>query len=531
MLSPSTCIKALLLVAFFLFGGSAYAAKIETLVMPGPLITGHADVESECTRCHSRFSQEAQNILCLDCHENVAADLNAKEGFHGLMGFNETDTCSHCHTDHKGRDAEVTGLDREFFNHEKTDFPLVGGHQKQSCDSCHKKDKKWREAPSDCYSCHEKRDAHKGKLGEKCADCHSPESWLKQKFDHDKTDFPLKGAHQKVQCNACHPNERYRDVPTDCVSCHRGDDIHRGGYEETCDSCHSNDKWKGAQFDHSKTDFALSGAHEETKCSNCHAVGVKASTLEVKCVSCHQVNDVHRGRNGNDCKSCHSTKGWDKTQFDHDKDTKFSLIGEHEKASCNSCHAGGIKKNATVRDCKACHSTEDPHKGELGDECDSCHKPTGWHDDTRFDHDLTGMPLYGMHAIAECESCHTSGQYVAVPLECTGCHREDDVHKGSLENKCGSCHNANGWLYWNYNHDLTDFPLTGSHSDLACASCHKKAPPENTAQTCISCHKANDLHQGRFGRNCERCHSTEAFDIILNRTLDSGQERGNEPSN
>ncbi|MDF1762258.1 MAG: cytochrome C [Oleibacter sp.] len=524
MSSPFTCIRLLMLVACVLFGESAYATKIETLVMPGLLIEGHADIESECISCHSRFSPKAQSSLCLDCHKLVAADVNAKEGFHGRMDFSETDSCSLCHTDHKGRNADITGLNSEFFDHEKTDFPLIGRHKSQQCSSCHTDGKKWREAPSGCFSCHEKDDAHKGQLGKMCADCHSSSSWLKQSFDHNETNFALKGAHQEVQCNACHPNETYKNVPMDCVSCHRGDDVHRGGYEQKCDTCHGNVKWKEAKFNHNDTDFALTGVHQKTTCSSCHAVGEIASTIPTSCVSCHLVNDVHRGRNGDDCKSCHGTDDWSKPRFDHDRDTQFSLIGIHKVVTCNSCHAGGIKENAPVRECVECHKANDPHKGELGDACDDCHKPTGWHDSTHFDHELTGMPLYGMHALAECEGCHKSGQYAAVPTACIECHKSDDVHKGALEEQCGECHNANGWMFWNYNHDLTNFPLTGNHTDLACESCHKSSPPQNTPKDCFSCHKSDDVHLGRFGRNCERCHSTKAFDVNLIMTPNGDRE-------
>ena len=59
-------------------------AQIETLVMPGDVIEGHAEYEAECGSCHQAFQRSKQRALCLDCHEDINADIAAKSGFHGL---------------------------------------------------------------------------------------------------------------------------------------------------------------------------------------------------------------------------------------------------------------------------------------------------------------------------------------------------------------------------------------------------------------------------------------------------------------
>ena len=64
-----------------LFMNTANAADIETLLMPGKVIQGHAKYESECSRCHARFKKSTQSQLCRDCHEKIDADLLAGEGF------------------------------------------------------------------------------------------------------------------------------------------------------------------------------------------------------------------------------------------------------------------------------------------------------------------------------------------------------------------------------------------------------------------------------------------------------------------
>ena len=36
---------------------------------------------------------------------------------------------------------------------------------------------------------------------------------------------------------------------------------------------------------------------------------------------------------------------------------------------------------------------------------------------------------------------------------------------------------------------------------------------------CFGCHAADDVHNGGFGRNCERCHTEEKFDKVDMNTL------------
>ena len=55
-------------------------AQIETLVMPGKVIEGHAEYEEDCNACHAKFKRAEQRTLCLDCHEDVAADITARIG-------------------------------------------------------------------------------------------------------------------------------------------------------------------------------------------------------------------------------------------------------------------------------------------------------------------------------------------------------------------------------------------------------------------------------------------------------------------
>jgi hypothetical protein len=73
----------------------AAAAGIESLVMPGKLVEGHAEYEDDCDKCHRPFSKESQKQLCRDCHEKVDADIQGETGFHGRSSARNGE-CSHC---------------------------------------------------------------------------------------------------------------------------------------------------------------------------------------------------------------------------------------------------------------------------------------------------------------------------------------------------------------------------------------------------------------------------------------------------
>lgn len=419
----------------------------EKLVMPGELIKGHLKEEKDCGNCHVPFARHAQSSKCLDCHKDVAADRKGTRGFHGRDAQAAKAECRTCHGDHKGRDADIVGLDKETFNHASTEFKLVAGHARAPCGSCHATGVKFRKAPSKCNDCHKTIDPHHGRLGDKCETCHSVEpGWKKTStFDHGKTKFPLRDAHAKVTCQACHTGERYKDLATDCASCHRLQDAHHGRYGAKCESCHTAVKWPEARFDHGRTKFPLAGQHARTRCDACHSGDLYADKLPLACVGCHK--------------------------------------------------------------------KDDPHKGQLGDTCERCHKDTGWRGKVAFNHELSRFPLIGLHAAVPCEECHRSASYKSAPRDCAGCHK-DEHHAGRLGPACGKCHNPNGWALWRFDHDRqTKYPLTGAHRGLDCAACHKQTqvPKAIAPKDCYACHSGDDAHQGAFGRACETCHTTTRF--------------------
>jgi hypothetical protein len=575
---------ALLHLAATVAGLPAAGQGIESVIMPGKVIEGHAKLEARCDSCHVRFDKAAQSPLCAQCHKEVAADVRARTGYHGRAPEAQGKECRACHTEHKGRDARIAALDEGKFDHARTDFALRGGHAKPGleCKSCHAAGKRWREAPHECVECHRKDDTHKGALGSKCADCHGERSWKETGFDHDKTrfglagkhagakcaachekgykdtprecaachrkddahkgrygakcetchdarnwdnhfphdtrtKFPLGGKHRLAKCDSCHKTPLYREpLPTSCVSCHRGDDVHKGAQGEACQKCHNDRGWKGAAFDHDReTKFPLRFKHKEAKCESCHKAGLKAK-LRKDCIACHQADDRHKGGFGEKCESCHVDRSWKQLAFDHERDAGYELEGKHAAVKCESCHKGNPYTVQTPVLCQACHGAKDPHQGQSGDRCEKCHDAASW-TRTSFNHAKSRFPLAGSHVKVACDSCHKSKRYKDAPSGCDGCHAKEDVHKRTLGPRCETCHNVRTWKGWDFDHARrTKYPLEGGHRKVACAACHTR-PSDGRLETptaCFACHRGDDVHGGGFGTSCERCHEVSSWRTI-----------------
>jgi hypothetical protein len=509
-----------ILIALYQFRGPRQEVSIENVVMPGLLTKAHVEYESQCAKCHAPFTKEAQGRLCMDCHKEIKEDIGSRQGFHGNMAETSAIVCISCHTEHQGRDGDIAGLDKSGFNHDLTDFPLRGAHARTDLDclTCHRPGKKYRQASTTCSSCHQDMDIHKGQLGSDCAKCHNPTSWQGTYFDHADTSFPLMGKHRDVTCNACHLNETYKDTPKVCVSCHLINDVHNSPREERCERCHSLEGWRGVVFDHNKeTEFFLKDRHTRAGCAACHRDLLFTVKLARECIVCHQGDDVHKGKHGQRCEDCHATAGWEEAKFDHDLNTDFPLRGRHREASCEACHKETVQASRIEKICQSCHMADDVHHGALGPRCESCHNEYDWGKDIRFDHDLNRFPLIGMHSVTACKECHLTPEFKNTQMDCIACHKTDDYHKAVLGTNCGTCHNPNGWRLWEFDHNTqTGFSLEGAHASLVCEDCHQSAMGKEVRKStnCAACHDQDDAHNGRFGRQCERCHTVNSFKVI-----------------
>ena len=515
-------------------------SALNAQISPGPLAKAHQNLsgDTNCTKCHE-VSTRAPSFHCLECHREIAAELQQNHGLHSTFPRSgpEGAACVKCHSDHNGVTFQMIHWDPTptGFDHAKTGYTLDGKHVGVSCRSCHtaqhismqarpllgSKDlnRTWMGLSPRCGTCHE--DKHQGRFGSDCARCHSTTDWKsamvsKEGFDHSKTRYPLTGEHRYVLCKSCHtPGEdgqpRYSGLASaNCTDCHRVDP-HKGAFKQGCDSCHTTFTWKkstfAGTFDHSKTQFPLVGKHTSVGCVECHAAGdFKSPIAHDACADCHKP-DPHGGQfakrsDGGKCESCHTVQGWSPSTFsvaDHAK-TAFPLIFPHAQVECASCHVpAGKETQFKIKSalCVDCH--KDEHAGQFAaapwnNRCEKCHNGATFQT-TSYSlalHQRSNFPLTEGHIAVPCIQCHkvTAGTKV-IPYHfsqrgCTTCH--DDVHHGQFAERmsardasgkllgCETCHSTKEWSdLRKFNHDSTRFPLVGSHRALACAECHK--PP------------------------------------------------------
>ena len=198
-----------------------------------------------------------------------------------------------------------------------------------------------------------------------------------------------------------------------------------------------------------------------------------------------------------ECKQCH-------TKFDR-KAQDGLCVECHKEVGADVRGKTGVHGKMKQQTCRTCHTD---HKGRAALIADF--------DKTKFDHTPTDFVLRAKHQKVECVKCHVSGKkFRDAPLECNGCHRKDDVHKGSLGVKCADCHNENLWKEAKFDHDATRFALTGKHVDTKCADCHKNTNYKETPQNCYACHRKDDDgqkgHKGQYGEKCENCHNAKLW--------------------
>src|ERR1019366_6531206 len=84
---------AWLMALVFLAVSGAFAATVETLLMPGKVTRAHVKQEETCTNCHDRSNVRTQASLCLDYHKDIAADTAQHRGYHGRMSNAGTGEC------------------------------------------------------------------------------------------------------------------------------------------------------------------------------------------------------------------------------------------------------------------------------------------------------------------------------------------------------------------------------------------------------------------------------------------------------
>ncbi len=238
----------------------------------------------------------------------------------------------------------------------------------------------------------------------------------------------------------------------------------------------------------------LARAHADlegsTKCATCHNFGL--GNRGFKCLDCHA--EIRRRVEG--------------------------YIGYHARA---------YNVSAAETDCARCHLEHNGRQFAITKL-----------DRDRFDHKaLTGFALEGKHKQLKCDGCHAAAKipatakaeikvkdlnhtFLGLKKECTSCHK--DEHNGQFGAECLRCHSQDAWKPANgFDHNRTQFPLTGLHINTTCEKCHGPKPGEVTAKykglafgQCQDCHA--DPHRGAFvnakAGTCQSCHTTAGWKSV-----------------
>ncbi|MBU1100938.1 MAG: cytochrome C [Bacteroidetes bacterium] len=329
-----------------------------------------------CDKCHPVKGENENKVQsftktefsqCTSCHEDIHKNK---------FGQN----CTSCHSTTSFRKI----VNKEDFDHSKTDFVLMGKHQKTDCRQCHVTSMTVRLRHDQCYNCHS--DFHKGEMDRNglrvdCIACHNEKGFIPSTYtlqQHNSIGFLLEGSHLAVPCEDCHKTNtewKFDILSTRCIDCHKN--VHGSSISskfignDECIKCHTVESWDNVTFNHSTTDFILDGKHKNVACRQCHIKTTFSGKiihlfkdLSSKCSTCH--DDKHMGQFTEEgstvCTNCHNTESWKIQNFDHGK-TKFALTGKHENVTCSKCHkevenekGKFIKYKIESFKCADCHS-------------------------------------------------------------------------------------------------------------------------------------------------------------------------------
>ena len=286
----------------------------------------------------------------------------------------------------------------------------------------------------------------------------------------------------------------------------------------------------------------MSHAEIGGECQTCHVAPWEPTRMSARCTLCHteiaeqmrDVTTIHGTVMQNDpnlgCRECHpehrgaeaALTVLDDASFPHEV-MGFSLNSHQfttarEPFQCNDCHDDDVSIFA-LETCDACHRQMNlgfmtAHTLSFGSACLDCHDGVdrlGRH----FDHNLFSFKLIGKHAAVACVQCHLNernfGDFAATPQDCYSCHHNDEPHEGRFGMDCTACHTVDVWSPAAFDHNLSNFPLTGAHVNMTCEACHVGGQFQGLSTACVACHAEPAFHAGQFGTECAACHTTSAW--------------------
>lgn len=273
----------------------------------------HSEFEQECSHCHAPVHCITDN-RCQSCHIEIAEQRTETIGLHGLLPG--TSQCQNCHTDHEGRDVNITTFAFNNIDHAELASFSLANHavdyegSAMNCESCHQFGRFGAES-LDCATCHRQNEPlfitdHTTQYGNDCVSCHDGHDRLAN-FDHNQV-FPLDGQHAAAACESCHIDQVFAGTPAACDSCHEQPAVHADSFGQECIRCHATTAWLPAglrihtfPLDH--------GAEGQQECQTCH----ENRYTEYPCYACHDAAETEAAHVERDvtayenCLDCHPT--------------------------------------------------------------------------------------------------------------------------------------------------------------------------------------------------------------------------------
>ncbi len=489
-----------------------------------------------CRACHQSLIFSEAQTTCVSCHTDMHEQT---------LGMD----CARCHNSENWLVDDLSQI------HYDNGFPLVGSHAISACNDCHisASDLRFDRIGNECTSCHldeytatTNPNHSSAGFSTNCIECHNINGfdWSTENINHDF--FPLSKGHEIEDCARCHTTGDYNNTPTDCYACHQENYTtainpnHANQHFPTdCIECHTTDPgWTPAKYiQHDAEYFPIySGSHngEWDQCLECHTN--PSNYTEFACTTCHENTETGNHHNGvggysynsTACLACHPT-GNSEDNFNHNL-TNFALTGVHTTTECIECHSAGFA--GTPTECASCHTpdynqTTNPNHNELGisNDCASCHTTEPEWNPATFANHNDYYVLNGAHIMKanDCAPCH-NGDYINTPNTCVGCHLDeynsttDPNHIAqNFSTDCAICHSESVWNPANFDHNLTNFALHGTHATTDCISCHESGYT-GTPTDCASCHiedynSTTDPNHAaqQFSTDCKICHSDIAW--------------------
>jgi hypothetical protein len=200
-------------------------------------------------------------------------------------------------------------------------------------------------------------------IGDNCATCHTPVAGV-----------------TREKCVVCHANDAelvdrqptaFHATISQCAPCHYE---HQAGVQRPIHMDHSAlariglaQLGNGNETEKKTRARLLNWVHSGPGIPSNQAIGGQEQLLN--CVSCHQVQDVHKGNFGENCALCHATKTWFIADFVHPPPSTRQCVQCHTASPCHF-----------MEGCLVMMGHMAGGEGARLGQCYLCHKTTSWYD-------------------------------------------------------------------------------------------------------------------------------------------------------